>query len=157
MLIRLEVRSVTSTVLVPVDGSPLSSQALHHAFREFPDAEITAYHVTDLFDPDSTPYDDLESSYEPMLGTEEWSESVAETRDRLFADVSETAADYDRSITTDSDIGDPARLIVEYAIEEAVDHIVLGAHGRIDEERSIFGTVAASVARRAPVPVTVIR
>jgi len=37
------------TVLVPVDGSPLSSRALRHALREFPEAEIAAYHVIDLF------------------------------------------------------------------------------------------------------------
>lgn len=157
MSLRLELRSVTSTVLVPVDGSPLSSRALRHALRKFPDAEITAYHVVDLFDPGSATDNDLESSYEPMLGTEEWAASVDEARDRLFADVSETAADYDRLITTDWDIGDPARLIVEYATEEAVDHVVLGTHGRIDEDRSIFGAVAETVARRAPVPVTIVR
>ena len=148
---------MTRTVLVPVDGSPLSSRALRYALREFPDAEIVAYHVVDLFEPDRGMDGELESSYEPMPGSDEWFASATKATDRLFAEVSEIAADYDRSITTDSDIGDPSRLVLEYATDEDVDHIVLGAHGRIDEVRSIFGTVAETVVRRAPVPVTIVR
>lgn len=144
------------TVLVPVDGSPLSSRALRHALREFPDAEVTAYHVIDLFEPD---YADaaVESIYEPMLGSDEWYRFVGEVEDRLFAEVDEIAADYDRSVATDSDIGDPKRLVLEYATDEDVDHIVLGAHGRSNAERAIYGSVAETVVRRAPVPVTVVR
>ncbi|TYL36553.1 universal stress protein [Natronococcus pandeyae] len=148
---------MSRTVLVPVDGSPLSSRALRYALREFPDAEIVAYHVVDLFEPDTGAYDDLESPYEPMLGSDEWFASVSEATDRLFAELSEIAADYDRSIATESDIGDPSRLVLEYATDEPVDHIVLGAHGRIDESRSIFGSVAETVVRRAQVPVTIVR
>ena len=133
------------------------SRALRYALREFPDAEIVAYHVVDLFEPDRGMDGEFESSYEPMLGSDEWFASVTEITDQLFEEVSEIAADYDRSILTDSDIGDPSRLVLEYATEEDVDHIVLGAHGRIDERRSIFGTVAETVVRRAPVPVTIVR
>jgi len=111
------------TVLVPVDGSPLSSRALRHALREFSEAEIAAYHVIDLFEPD---YADeaVASIYEPMLGSDEWYRFVGERRDRLFAEVDEIAADYDRSVATDSDIGDPTRLVLEYAADEDVDHVV---------------------------------
>lgn len=144
------------TVLVPIDGSPLSSRALRHALREFPDAEITAYHVIDLFEPD---YADeaVASTYEPLPSSDEWDHFVGEVEDRLFAEVDEVAADYDRSVATDSDIGDPKRLVLEYATDENVDHIVLGAHGRSDTERAVYGSIAETVVRRAPVPVTVVR
>ncbi|SER86410.1 universal stress protein [Natrinema salaciae] len=144
------------TVLVPVDGSPLSSRALRYALREFPDAELTAYHVIDLFEPD---YADqaVASMYEPMLGSDEWYRFVGEVRDRRFTEVDEIAADYDRSVATDSDIGDPKRLVLEYATDEDVDQIVLGAHGRSDTKRAVYGSVAERVVRRAPVPVTVVR
>jgi len=144
------------TVLVPVDGSPLSSRALRHALREFPEAEIAAYHVIDLFEPD---YADeaVASIYEPMLGSDEWYRFVGERRDRLFAEVDEIDADYDRSVATDSDIGDPTRLVLEYAADEDVDHVVLGAHGRTAAERAVYGSVTETVVRRAPVPVTVVR
>lgn len=142
------------TVLVPVDGSPLSSRALRHALREFPDAEITAYHAVDPFTPDAI---DVDSTYEPMIGSDAWDRTVAEATDQIFDDVAEVAAEYDRSVATESDIGDPKRLIVEYAVDEGVDHIVMGSHGRLDAERPLYGSVAETVVRRAPVPVTVIR
>ncbi|RKD88984.1 universal stress protein [Halopiger aswanensis] len=142
------------TVLVPVDGSPLSSRALRYALREFPDAEITAYHAVDPFTPDAVGVD---STYEPMIGSNAWDRAVAEATDRIFDDVAEIAGDYDRSVATESDIGDPKRLIVEYAIDEDSDHIVLGSHGRLDAERPLYGSVAETIVRRAPVPVTVIR
>ena len=46
---------MTETVLVPVDGSPLSDRALRHALRRFSDAEVRVYHVIDLFEPDYGP------------------------------------------------------------------------------------------------------
>ncbi|ELY45472.1 universal stress protein [Natronorubrum tibetense] len=144
-----------SRILVPVDGSTLSLRALRHALREFPDADVTAYHVVDLFDPD--PPGAGESSYEPMLGTEEWYRYVGELRDRIFDDVAAVAADYDRSVETDSDVGDPARLVLEYATDEPVDHVVIGAHGRPEPQRPIYGSVAETVTRRSPVRVTVVR
>lgn len=148
---------MTTHVLVPVDGSDLSWDALRHALREFSDATITAYHVVDLFEPDYGPEGQPPSAYEPMPGTEAWNRFVSETTDRLFDDCRAIAADYDRSLETDSDVGDPERFVVEYATEEAVDHVVIGAHGRADEERALFGSVAETVARRSPVPVTVVR
>jgi len=92
-----------------------------------------------------------------MLGSDEWYRFVGERRDRLFAEVDEIAADYDRSVATDSDIGDPTRLVLEYAADEDVDHVVLGAHGRTAAERAVYGSVTETVVRRAPVPVTVVR
>ncbi|ELY44595.1 universal stress protein [Natronorubrum sulfidifaciens] len=144
-----------SSVLVPVDGSPLSMDALRHAFRAFPDAEITAYHVVDLFEPDFS--GDLESSYEPLIGTDAWYRAVDDATARLFEAVADVAADADRSVTTESDIGEPSRLILEYATDEGVDHIVLGSHGRLESNQALYGSVAATVVRRSPVPVTVIR
>lgn len=148
---------MTETVLVPVDGSPLSKRALRHALREFPDADIVAYHVIDLFEPDYDTHLDVDSAYEPMIGSDEWDGFVTDARDQLFEEVTEIAADYDRSITTASDIGDPKRFVVEYATNEDVDHVVIGAHGRSDAPRPFFGSVAAATVRRSPIPVTVVR
>ncbi|SIR75985.1 universal stress protein [Natronorubrum thiooxidans] len=144
-----------SSVLVPVDGSPLSMDALRHALRAFPNAEITAYHAVDLFEPDYGT--DVDSAYEPMIGSDAWYRAVDAATDQLFEDVADVAADYDRSVATESDIGEPARLILEYATDEAVDHIVLGSHGRLETNRALYGSVAETVARRSPVPVTVVR
>ncbi|THE63949.1 universal stress protein [Salinadaptatus halalkaliphilus] len=152
---------MTSTVLVPIDGSPLSLRPLCHVFDAFPDAKIAVYHVVDLFAPGPDPGYGADSSleipatYEPMIGTDEWYGTVEESTDRLFEEGGEVAAEYDREVTTESDISNPARLIVEYGTEEAVDHVVLGAHGRPDERRPLYGSVSETVVPRVPVPVPV--
>ncbi|AZH25756.1 universal stress protein [Haloplanus aerogenes] len=146
---------MTDHVLVPVDGSPLSFDALRHAFREFPDASITVLHVIDLFDPGYGTAAD--TTYEPMLGSEEWYAQVEDHSEGILDDASQLAADYDREVETVSEIGDPGRIVVDYATEEPIDHVVMGTHGRPDAERTLFGSVADVVVRRAPVPVTLVR
>jgi nucleotide-binding universal stress UspA family protein len=49
--------------------------------------------------------------------------------------------------------GNPAKEIVRLAGEEAVDLIVIGAHGRTGLARVLMGSVAEVVVRRAPCPV----
>lgn len=148
---------MTKEVLVPFDGSPLSRSALRHALTHFPDASITVLHVVDLFEPGYGTPDDFDSSYEPLVGTEEWYERAEEVSEHLFEEARAIAADHDRDTSAESEIGDPQRVIVDYAHEEDADHIVLGAHGRPSEGRTVYGSVAEIVARRATVPVTLIR
>lgn len=143
------------TVLVPIDGSPLSYRALRHALEVFPDAEIVAFHVSDLFDPGVGT--DTESSYEPIAGSEEWYAMESEAAEKLLSEAEAIAADYDREIRTDSEIGDPQRHIPEYARENDIDHVVMGVHGREDEGQSLVGRVAEKVVYRSPVSVTIIR
>ncbi len=53
--------------------------------------------------------------------------------------------------------GDPAESIVEAAIAESVDLIVVGSHGRRGMDRLVMGSVSEQVVRTAPVPVVVAR
>ena len=147
--------TMTENVLVPIDGSPLSIRALEHALEKFRDAEITVLYVVDLFEP--TDVDGYESLYEPIIGSDEWEAMERETTESLFDEAEETAAEYDREIATDSAIGDPQRLIPDYAEEESIDHVVMGVHGRDDPGRTLVGRVAETVVSRSPVSVTVIR
>jgi nucleotide-binding universal stress UspA family protein len=146
---------MTGTVLVPIDGSPLSYRALRHALETFDGAELVVLHVSNVFEPDHR--SDLESVHEPPIGSEEWYATEREATEALLAEAEEVAADYDRTITTDSEIGDPQRIIPDYAREESIDHVVLGVHGRDEERRSLVGRVAEAVVFRSPVPVTVVR
>jgi nucleotide-binding universal stress UspA family protein len=144
-------------ILVPIDDSPLSRRALRHALQDFPNASVTVLHVVDLFEPAYGAYPDFETSYEPLMGSEEWYDRAEEVSGQLIEEAREIASECERDVSTTSEIGDPTRIIVDYANEEEIDHIVLGAHGRMEEERPVFGSVAEIVARRAMVPVTLIR
>lgn len=143
-------------VLVPVDGSPLSFRALRYALGEHPDAEITAVHVVDLFEP-AAGYGSGESTHEPLMGSEEWHRQVEKRTEELFAEVETIGEEFDRDVATVSEVGDPQRLIPDYVEEENVDHVVMGAHGREKPERPLVGRVAETVVHRTTVPVTIIR
>lgn len=53
--------------------------------------------------------------------------------------------------------GDPAESIVEAAIAEEVDLIVVGSHQRRGVDRLVMGSVSEQVVRTSPVPVVVAR
>jgi nucleotide-binding universal stress UspA family protein len=53
--------------------------------------------------------------------------------------------------------GDPAESIVEAAVAEEVDLIVVGSHQRRGVDRLVMGSVSEQVVRTSPVPVVVAR
>lgn len=53
--------------------------------------------------------------------------------------------------------GDPAEAIVEAAVAEDVDLIVVGSHQRRGVDRLVMGSVSEQVVRTSPVPVVVAR
>lgn len=53
--------------------------------------------------------------------------------------------------------GDPAESIIEAAVAEDVDLVVVGSHGRRGVERLVMGSVSEQVVRTSPVPVIVAR
>lgn len=144
-----------TAVLVPLDGSPLSYRALRHALDRYPEADITVLHVSNVFEPWHA--QDPEGEYEPSFGSEEWYEMEHRAANQIFEEAQTIADEYDQTLTTDSEVGDPEHIIPEYAREEDIDHVVLGIHGREEPERSLFGRVAETVAMRSPVSVTLIR
>jgi len=136
-------------ILVPMDGSPLSKRALEHALSTHPDADVTVLYVVDY----------IEESYgaRALIGSDELRERAHEHARSLFEDARALADEYDATIETDTAEGDPSREICAYAADHDVDQIVVGSHGRSPMSRILLGSVAESVTRRAPVPVTVVR
>lgn len=140
-------------VLVPVDGSPQSEDALEHAFEQFPDADVTAL----------TAVDPIAAGYAAAPGPDatgypgEWAEQAEERADAILDEVADLAADVGRTVDTVRVTDRPARAIVDYAEEHDVAHIVVGSHGRTGVTRVLLGSVAENVVRRAPCPVTVVR
>lgn len=139
---------MASTILVPLDGSPQSERALTFAVEEWPDARVTLLHVIDP----------VEAGYSAgrgiPSGAEEWYESAKARADELFGRARD---DFDRDFETRTEVGRPAKTIVDMAESGAFDHVVMGSHGRKGVSRILLGSVAESVVRRSPVPVTVVR
>jgi nucleotide-binding universal stress UspA family protein len=138
-------------ILVPLDGSPQSEDALTFALTEYDDAAVTVLHVIDP----------VEGGYTVRTGipisSEEWYESAKAEAESLFEDARARAADHGVDLDAAIEVGRPARTIVEYAEEADVDQIVMGSHGRSGVSRVLLGGVAETVVRRSTVPITVVR
>ncbi|MFB6146801.1 MAG: universal stress protein [Halobacteriaceae archaeon] len=136
-------------VLVLLDESDQAWRAFEHARDQFPDAELTLLHVIDP----------LEAGYgrqaSPFGVAEEWYERQQEAAEDLFDRARDAAGD--REVETQIEVGRPSRTAVEFTDDHDVDHIVLGSHGRSGVSRILLGSVAETVVRRSPVPVTVVR
>ncbi|NKE36626.1 universal stress protein [Natronococcus sp. JC468] len=140
-------------VLVPLDGSESSWAALDHAAENYAGDRISVLHVVD---PDPGSYAGGGYYYDPKAldrARERGEELCEDARERLReAGVLESIA-----FETAVEVGGVSRTILEYAETEDVDHVVVGSHGREGVSRILLGSVAETVARRAPVPVTIVR
>ncbi len=149
---------MSERILVPVDGSPLSTRALEVACDEYGTAEITALHVIDPSEPGYSIFGvEYDPTTAPRHGSDEWYERAEELADELFEDVNALADEYGVSLRTETVIGRPDREIISYATDENVDQIIVGSHGRSEESRLLLGSVTEAVAFRAPVRVSLIR
>ncbi|QIO21268.1 universal stress protein [Haloarcula sp. JP-L23] len=138
-------------VLVPLDGSPLADEALVHALETF-DCRLTVLNVV-------APLDSAMSEGGILEPGEERREEATARADRLVEQAERRAAEFDRTVETVVETGDPAETILDYAAANDVDQIVMGGHGgdRNELARRLLGTVATAVVGEAPVTVTVVR
>lgn len=140
-----------TSVLVPIDGSEQAWRAYEFAVAEFPDAEFVLLHVIDPARGGHSA-DGAVPSFSPS-----WYETAEQEAEELFEAAEELATERDVTVETAIVVGKPTREIVDYAGEHGIDHIVMGSHGRSGVSRILLGSVAETVVRNAPVPVTVAR
>ncbi|SDZ83659.1 Nucleotide-binding universal stress protein, UspA family [Haloplanus vescus] len=142
---------MSKRLLVPVDGSDPANTALEFALEEYPDAHLT---VLSIIDPTDMGYGSIEAAPSTF---ERLQESAEERTESILADARERAESAGVEVETETMIGMPSRAIVEWAENNDVDAIVIGSHGREGVTRVLLGSVAETVVRRSPVPVTVVR
>lgn len=136
-------------VLVPVDDSACARKALEFTLDKYPDADITALHV---INPTT-----VVAVSDPTVWDDQLAERIQEEAEDLLAEMLNKAESQNRDLTTKIIHGRTSQAIIEYAGEHDVDHIVIGSHGRTGFSRVLLGSVAETVVRRAPVPVTIVR
>jgi nucleotide-binding universal stress UspA family protein len=137
-------------VLVPYDDSEQAEKALDHAVERYEGDDIVLVYVQDF----------VAAGYEASPGAalpgywKEWYEEAEAEAETLFEDARERV---DVDLETEAVVGRPERAIVDYINENDIDAVVIGSHGRKGVSRILLGSVAETVVRRAPVPVTVVR
>lgn len=137
-------------ILVPVDDSDPAEQALECAFEEFPDATLTALHVVD-------PGEFVASkSIESAATDADLRDAYTQQAEAFLEEIREKVPP-ETDLNTTYVVGEVPRSVLDFVEEHDIDHIVMGSHGRKGASRVLLGSVAESVTRRSPVPVTVVR
>lgn len=134
-------------VLVALTHSPESRRALEFAFDNFESDRITVIHV---FNP-AIHYGGEGFVDERVI------ENERDRAEDLLAEAAEAGGERGIDVETVLERGETKRMIIEYATEQDVDHLVLGSRGRSGVARLLLGSIAEGVVRRAPVPVTIVK
>ena len=137
-----------SRVLVPMDDSEMAERALRYALEAHPDAEVTVLHV--VGEPSG-----MWGEATSLALADDIGKAAEEHAKELLNRAREIAREYDREITTDTQLGHPARAILNQA--ERFDTMVIGSHGGTLADRLLVGNIAEKMFRRSPIPVTVVR
>ncbi len=132
------------SVLLPTDGSQEMAQVTEQAIElaTLCDAELHVVHVMDeraYFAVPSDARDRVQDTLE--ADGESFTQAVANQA---------TAAGL--TVVREHLWGDPAAAILSYAVDNDIDVIVMGTHGRTGYERYLLGSVAEKVGRIAPTP-----
>ena len=140
-------------ILVPVDGSPVSSLGLKEALKMARDsgAKVRLLHVVEEFSAYMAP--DLAGSIGPVL------DSLRTAGKRRLAGIERRvrAAGFDPSTALVEDFaGRVADAIIDEAKHWRPDVIVMGTHGRRGVKRMLLGSDAELVIRYSPVPVLLV-
>ncbi|WP_423746415.1 universal stress protein (plasmid) [Haladaptatus sp. SPP-AMP-3] len=133
-------------ILVPTDGSAGATSALKHAFRLTEQFDATI-HVVYVFDTTNSPLglDNVLTDVHNPPG-----ESVIET---AILEGRKSGCPIEGHVLK----GVPHETIVEYAVENGIDLIVIATRGRSGVARGILGSVTENVVRRSNVPVLTVR
>jgi nucleotide-binding universal stress UspA family protein len=138
-------------ILVPLDGSPLAEQALHHAARlaRLVDAEILLVRS-------------VSPSLHPRYRNDKLVLSCAdfvEVEDawRYLSNVADGLRSNGRRVSIRVLVGSAPVAIADAARTEDMDLIVMTTHGRGGLSRYVLGSVADGVLQRASVPILLVR
>ena len=137
-------------VLVPLDGSTASEQALAFA-KEMATGKIRLLHLVN-FPSGATAF----PARELPAGAGVWENELAASRSYLEG-IGQKLIEQGYQASWSDRIGEPARGILQELEEHPMDLVVMASHGRTGLKRFLLGSVAEKVARHAPCPVLLVR
>ena len=147
-------------VLVPIDFSPHSEEALAWAaeYGRLADVPLLVLHV--VHDPESDPgyyrraWEKARGPDDPMIRIDE---IAAKLMGKFLHQVAARHPGLSDDLPTRLVTGVPATRIIEVAEEVDARHIVVGSHGRTRLSRMLLGSKAEQVLRLASIPVTIVK
>ena len=138
-------------ILVPLDFSANSQRGLDYAdglALKF-DAALHLVHVCE------TPAMMTPALDAYAIAYSDWSQRLAEEAEKELLKITPALGDVE--VTTEVLFGRPASAIVDAAVTDKADLIVMGTHGHGAVMHMLMGNVAERVVRTAPCPVLTVR
>lgn len=135
------------TILIPLDGSPLSERVLHHLDHVLPPppADVVVLQVVGPSHAGMLVRGDDAAAYTSLLDQRDHARRYLERVQRRLTRWGVRSRLLVRT-------GDPAAEIVKCARAERVELILMSTHGRSGIRRALMGSVAESVLRHTRVP-----
>lgn len=137
-------------ILIPVDGSERSLDAVRHALQLIGWGLKARFVVANVQSPANL-YE-LVVAHDPQV-LQQVSEAAGRDLVRPAVQLLQAAG---LQVEQDVATGDPAHTLVEILERHACDAVILSAHGN-SGDRTQLGSVAHEMVQIAPVPVTVVR
>lgn len=140
-------------ILVPVDGSKYSTEALYTAISYAKKLGAELYVVTVVPWTEDIDFEITVTDREVLRkGIEERGESIVNKACDIIA--GENIKSYCKAIITSISVPDA---IIDFTEKEKIDLVVIGSRGLTPSERFMMGSVASQVVRRSPCSVYVVR
>ncbi|MFB6232589.1 MAG: universal stress protein [Salinibacter sp.] len=145
-----QLESQIARILVPVDLSEQSTLVADHAagLSEVYNAPVDLLHVVE------------EAAFPAAYGVDPLVSSRPDVQERAREALEALAEQMDglsESVNVHLLAGYAARDIVDFAVQQESDLIVMATHGRTGLQRFLIGSVAEKVVRRAPCPVFTVK
>lgn len=138
-------------ILLPVDGSELSLDAVHHALRLRSEGLRAGFVLANVQEP-AYLYEIVLARDAEMLevAAREAGEHALQAAERL---LQAAGVDYESEIGH----GDPAHTLIEMAERHGCDAIIMGSRGIGGVRSALLGSVSHTVLHDSPVAVTVVK
>lgn len=131
-------------ILIPMDISEVSCNALKYAMDRFPAASCTILHViTGILD-FRLPNQVRTGVTQDVLHRQEMEQTVLD-----YLGLSEMPA----NVHIEVYYGEPVNVIVKYQNDHAFDAVVVGSRDKYDLVDKIFGTISLGIVKRSKVPI----
>ncbi|WP_224333761.1 universal stress protein [Haloprofundus halobius] len=139
------------SILVPTDGSDASNAAVEHAvdIARVRDSTVHLLHVVDV----GTEMSAAASGQVAQQLSDTLEQQADDALDEAVSRTADAGVDYERVLLE----GNPDSAIVDYAEENAVDLVVMGATGRSGLAEKLLGSTTDRVMRSIEVPVMLVR
>lgn len=144
-------------ILVTIDGSPVSENALHIAVDEarLRNAELHVLYVVHHVVTHTMLYDG--GAALPKEGTKLHEEIMEKEAEKLLEHAVEVASEEGVDIITHSVPGDPGDVIIEFSREMNADLLIVGSSGKSSLDRFLLGSVSSSVIKHSDISTLIVK